>query len=279
MQRKSFASIVRNRFLFLVIFFAGLFITEFIFSFLLAFFFEAFHINFESTINPFSIFILFLRMVCLVLYIDFFRRISRYELEKDRLIPKFGRNIKLLGIGALCGGFSIALVQLLRYFLGLVSGFIFWDLKTNILLILGNILVTAFSVITEEMVHRKTIFLMLRNFGTPFWVSTCITSIIFALSHFLRNIGLMDVVFFFLFSVILCTLVENHKSIWLVIGIHTSWNLLADGGYLYDIDFLENTFSQIFSSKLISILVVLLVIIIYNGITAKRNKKNIIIEG
>ena len=186
----------------LILFILGFILVEFLFSFCLAMIFKHTNINFENTVNIKSVLILFMRAIFIMSYIVFF--IKKFSIKNKYNSIDNKTRVKYFIYGTLLGLLSMSVVILIRYMLKYVDEFEFWKLSDNIFLIAGNILITFFTVIIEEYVFRRTIFIASRKWGNSFIKSSIITSLVFSLLHLGRNIGIMDLVVFFIFSIFLC---------------------------------------------------------------------------
>jgi membrane protease YdiL (CAAX protease family) len=77
--------------------------------------------------------------------------------------------------------------------------------------------------IAEEIIFRGFLFGKLRQKGIPFWLTTLVVSVVFAVAHWQWNVAL-DV---FFLSVIMCFMREKTGSIWAAIFIHMLKNGVA----------------------------------------------------
>lgn len=121
----------------------------------------------------------------------------------------------------------------------------------------------AIGVLLEELVFRGTIYVTLRKINCSISVSTFLTSSLFSLFHIAGGKALLDLVFIFCFSILLCHMLERRKSIYLGFGFHLGWNLLATGGNIIRVQYFKDTVQHILWAKVISILVIGALIVIH----------------
>lgn len=261
----------KNVFVLIILFLISYAILDIIFSIILGLAFETFNVSFKKSISLISVMILFLRLCFFLIYIFIFNKFIFRKKDNDLVYPAPGRKILHFFTGLALGTFLIFTVTGLRYMFGLVDTFRLLNINKNLLLILGYILIMLFQVLLEEFVFRRTIFIALRNSGQKFWKSAAITSLIFSLLHvFDGNKGLLDVVFLFSFSILLCMFIENLRNIWIAIGFHLGWNYFSSGNYLFQLHYAENTDLQIVSIKAVSIILILLAAFLCTKVFAKN---------
>lgn len=247
----------------LILFIVGYIVLDIISSLILALIFNVFDISFQKTINAVAVFVLFLRGIVFLIYILLFNRIFFNKKETDRVHLENSHRPLHFMIGFVIGIILISIVIFLRYACGFVERIQLLNIPGSLQLMLGNLLITFFTVVVEEFVYRRTIFVALRNSNKSWLRPAIITSLIFSISHIGRRIGIIDLLFFFLFSLLLCLFVENLNSIWIGVGFHLGWNYVSDGGNIFEISYKQELFFQVLSIKLISMVAIILMILVF----------------
>ncbi len=217
---------------------------------------------------------LILTIICGYIYI-FNKYLVRQVVEKEVKINEVRgvakRRISHFAIGV---GFGLAagiLVLTIRDFGHMVEKITFYDLQKDYIFIILSLVSTALAVIMEEFVFRGTLFPMLRKFKCSFRFSTTITGITFSLFHIGKGIGLIDLLFYFLLSVLLCYIIEKTNTIWFGVGIHLGWNIISKGISIFKVDYKSEQIFLLFE-KMINLVVVVAAIVIFMVISNKRMK-------
>ena len=106
-------------------------------------------------------------------------------------------------------------------------------------IIFQQIVLFVFVAVNEEVLCRGFIYENLKQ-QFPRLVALLVTSIFFSLLHiFNSNFGLLAFSNLFLSGVLLGLIYDHYKSIWLVIGIHFTWNLFQGPIYGFEISGLK----------------------------------------
>lgn len=154
------------------------------------------------------------------------------------LVYSYGHTIRVLGLGKFrVSYFLFALLAFCIYFVATVAmqamlnalltipdqpqdlGFSESTAFENIFIGIGLVILAPFA---EELLFRGFIFSGLCR-RWPFWLTTLVVSILFALAHGQLNVGL-DV---FVLSLVLCVLRERTNSLWPCILLHACKNMIA----------------------------------------------------
>lgn len=160
-------------------------------------------------------------------------------------------------IGYILGTLSFGCVILLRKALGLIENIRLSSSITPIYILEGIILVFA-PVVIEELLFRKYIFNILSNKFQSWIKATIISSILFAVSHISDNRGIVDLLFYFLFGVLLCTLAQNYNSIYIGMGFHMGWNYLTSQIGII-VSYKIESSRELLMAKFINIIIIILI--------------------
>lgn len=175
-------------------------------------------------------------------------------------------------VGTASGLAAGLLVLSVRYLGGSVENITFNNFPKNFVIIVFSLVSTGLAAVMEEIVFRGTLFPMLKEFKRSFLFSSVITGIFFSLFHIGQGIGLIDLLFYFLLSVLLCSIIEKTNTIWLGAGIHLGWNIISKGINIFNVDYKEDQIMLLFE-KTISILAVVIAILVFKVLNKKKNKK------
>lgn len=203
-----------------------------------------------------SVFMLLTRLLLIGSYLYLFHNYWVKPNGKKLLYRSSWRSVGK-GISGLILGMGAFLVTLLlRCLAKLVQAVAFTNKAESSGEIVFVIIGIAISVLLEELVFRGTIYVTLRKINCSIFVSTFLTSVLFSLFHIGGGKALLDLVFVFCFSILLCHMVESSKSIYLGFGFHWGWNLLATGGNIIQVQYVKDSVQHILWAKAISILVI-----------------------
>ncbi len=261
-----------------VLFLIGCLLSEILFSIAIAFAFEFLKLNSflkSEGVNTYFIgtLVTFLHLIFIVFYVYIFKRLSKLELDNYFIKYSIKNKTILFLKGLVFGTVFILCIIGLRYAAGLVKEFHVNSTESQIVMILFYFMGIGFSIFSEEIIFRRTLYMMFRNFAKSYWIAAVMTSITFSIFHLLRNVGLIDILFYFLFSMLLCMLVENTKSIWIGAGLHHGWNYFSDGGQIFALRY-KNDWTDILFAKGISLFAILIVIAVYIYIMNSRRGLN-----
>lgn len=246
----------------LLLFFIGYIVLEILFLAGVALVLGFLGLPLEQSLGLTSILILVTRIFIIGTYLYLFKKyIDKLGLGKRLQNTSLRSFIEWLA-GLSLGMIFLVVIIYLRYVVGLVEKFNFTNWSAQIESIVVLFIGIAISVLVEELVFRGTIFITLRKIKYSFLASSIITSLLFSLFHLRDGTGVLDLVFYFFFSILLCSMVERRKNIWTVFGFHLGWNYIAVGGSLFNIQYFKEPL-QLLWAKMISILVILSIIVIY----------------
>ncbi len=146
--------------------------------------------------------------------------------------------------GFLIGAFSIVIIVLILYVLGVVT--IEKNSNINAYYLLGGMYAFILVGLEEELMSRGYIINALNQMGRP-WVSVLISSIIFSLMHILNpNIVFLGLLNIFLIGVLFSYMYLKTGNLWMPIGYHISWNYFQ--GYIFGFNVSGNAIRGIYNA-------------------------------
>lgn len=251
-KKEKFSTLIK-----IVLFVVLYFVAQLLSSILIHMILKLFQIDLQQELTLPIVSVIFGQAIFLILYIKLFNKIVFKQLEPERK--------ELITFSFLKGLFFgiaiIALVILIRGLFDTVLEFSFYNIKTSVFLILGNLIITFSAAVLEEYIFRFTLYGCFRKvFHSKRW-PMALVSIIFSFMHFKDGVGLIDLLFYFMFSVFLCMILDRMKSLWWAIGFHTGWNYIADGGNIFKVLYKQETQMQIITLKIILLIGIVVAII------------------
>lgn len=235
----------------LVLFAVLYFVVQLLSSLLIAFIFKQFQLDLEQKITLPIVSVIFGQAVFLVVYIKIFNRIAFNQAEPEKKESKKNSWIFSFLKGIFFGIAIMTMVILIRGLFATVLEFGFYNIKAAIFLIFGNLIITFSAAVLEEYIFRFTLYGCLKKIlNSNIW-AIALVSILFSCLHIKDGVGVIDLLFYFMFSIFLCLIVDKIKSLWWAVGFHTGWNYIADGGNIFKVIYKQETAMQIFTLKII----------------------------
>lgn len=251
----------RNGILLTILYIVGFYLTQIFYNLLI----EGLIYLFNGQIPYRYLFDAGIQLVLLAMvygYIYLFRRyLLKYALEEGQEFDLIKCNTRTcfvhLFIGMAIGLIMGTLVCSIRYMFGTVEKIEFYNFGENFIILCLSLISTGLAVIMEEIVFRGTLFVMLRRFNKSVLFSAVVTGIFFSMFHVAQGTGILDLLFYFLFSILLCHIIEKTNNIWAGVGLHLGWNIIAKGLHIFSIEYKTEPI-MLLKIKSISILIVIL---------------------
>ncbi len=205
--------------------------------------------------------------------------INKLLVDKMNIPVAFKRSkenrIRLYLLGSLLGIVLMIMCIFIRYLCNLIESFDFIISKQNMIIFVLGCIIIFCQVIVEEYLFRNIIYYNIRNVEQNIIKSIFINSFVFIIFHISSSKGLIDYLFLFLFAALMAYWYENTRNMWMGVGFHFGWNLIADGIQILEISYVKKTDIQMIMNKGISILIITCAIIMTILVANKLKGENL----